>query len=170
MHPYYVHISMKAQASLHIYTVCSEPLLVNHAISTKTSCPGSFISSNPLYTYGLFQLVWYNKLRIVHCTYLGVYGYNFQKNIAFLCLKTFFTFTNSVDPDEMQQHAAFHLDLHCLQRYVFRGFPKFKGRELISGAFGLNARLFVPLFRLKFIHSFPKPVDKGLLLLLQCIF
>ena len=24
-------------------------------------------------------------------------------------MKIFFTFTNSVDPDEMQQHAAFHL-------------------------------------------------------------
>ena len=28
-------------------------------------------------------------------------------------------FTNSVDPDEMQQHAAFHLGLHCLQKYLF---------------------------------------------------
>ena len=30
----------------------------------------------PLYTYGLFLLVWYNKIRIVHCTYLEVSGYN----------------------------------------------------------------------------------------------
>ena len=31
---------------------------------------------NPLYTNGFFLLV-YNKLGIVHCTYLGVLGYNF---------------------------------------------------------------------------------------------
>ena len=46
---------------------------------------------------------------IVHCTYLGVSGYNFQKNIVFFCLKIFFIFTNSVDPDEMQRYAAFYL-------------------------------------------------------------
>ena len=43
----------------------------------------------------------------------------FSKNIVFFCLKIFFTFTNSVDPDEMQHHAAFHLGLHCL-KYSFR--------------------------------------------------
>ena len=30
----------------------------------------------------------------------------------------------SVDPDEMQHYAAFHLGLHCLQKYLFRGFPR----------------------------------------------
>ena len=29
---------------------------------------------------------------------------------------------NSADPDEMQHYAAFHLGLHCLQEYPFRGF------------------------------------------------
>ena len=48
------------------------------------------------------------------------------KNI-FFCLKIFFTFTNSVDPGEMQHYAAFYLVLHCLQKYSFRGFPEFKG-------------------------------------------
>ena len=33
---------------------------------------------------------------------------------------------NSVDPDEMQHYAAFHLGLHCLQKYSFRGFPEYK--------------------------------------------
>ena len=47
-------------------------------------------------------------------------GYNFKKHIAFFCLTNFFTFTNSVDPDEMQHYAAFHLGLHCLQKYLFR--------------------------------------------------
>ena len=46
----------------------------------------------------------------------------------FFCLKNFFTFSNSVDPDEMQHYAAFHLGLHCLQKYSFRGFPNTKAR------------------------------------------
>ena len=37
------------------------------------------------------------------------------KNVLLFCLKIFITFTNSVDPDEMQHYAAFHLGLHCLQ-------------------------------------------------------
>ena len=32
------------------------------------------------------------------------------------------TFTNSVDPDEMQHYAAFYLGLYCLQKYSFRVF------------------------------------------------
>ena len=47
--------------------------------------------------------------------------------IVFFCLKIFCTFRNSVDPDEMQHNAAFHLGLYCLQKYLFRGFPKTKG-------------------------------------------
>ena len=64
------------------------------------------IQVNPLYTNAFFLLVWYNKLGIVHCTYLGESGYIFKKQIIF-CLKLFFIFTNSVDPDEMQHYAAF---------------------------------------------------------------
>ena len=41
-------------------------------------------------------------------------------------MKIFFTFKNCVDPDEMQHYAAFHLGLHCLQKYSFRGFPSAK--------------------------------------------
>ena len=62
----------------------------------------------------------------MHCTYLGVSGYDLKKYIIF-CLKIFFTFINSVDPDEMQHDAAFHLGLHCLQQYSFRGFSEYKG-------------------------------------------
>ena len=56
----------------------------------------------------------YNKLRIVHRIYLGVSGYNFQKKIVFFWLKVFFTFSNNVDPNEMQHYASFHLGPHCL--------------------------------------------------------
>ena len=51
----------------------------------------------------------------------------FSKNIVFFCLNIYFTFTNSVEPDELQHYAAFHLGLHCLQKYSFRGFPYTKG-------------------------------------------
>ena len=51
----------------------------------------------------------------------------FFLNIVFFCLKIFFTFTKSVDPDEMQHYAAFHLGLHCLQKYLFKGFLNTKG-------------------------------------------
>ena len=47
-----------------------------------------------------------------------------KKKVAFFCLKIFFTFTNSVDPDKMQHYAAFHLGIHCLQKYSFRDLSK----------------------------------------------
>ena len=34
---------------------------------------------------------------------------------------------NTADPDEMQHYAAFHLRLHCLLKYPFRGFQYTKG-------------------------------------------
>ena len=46
----------------------------------------------------------------------------------FFCLKIFFTFSNSVEPDEMQHYAAFYLGLHSLQKCSFRGFLNTKGR------------------------------------------
>ena len=58
---------------------------------------------------------------------MGCQDIVFKKNDAFICLKIIFTFTNSVDPDEMQHYAAFHLGLHCLQKYSFRGFLNTKG-------------------------------------------
>ena len=41
---------------------------------------------------------------------------------VFLFLRIFFTFTNSVDTDEMQHYAAFHLGPHCLSKSPFRSF------------------------------------------------
>ena len=57
----------------------------------------------------------------------GVPGYNFHKINVLIYLKIFFTFTYSVDPDEMQHYAAFHLGLHCLQKYLFGDFPNTEG-------------------------------------------
>ena len=33
-----------------------------------------------------------------------------------------FVLANSADPDEMLHYAAFHLGLHCLPKYPYRGF------------------------------------------------
>ena len=49
-----------------------------------------------------------------------------KKSDCIFCLKIFCYLTNSVDPDEMQQYAAFHLGLHCLQMYSYRVFPNTK--------------------------------------------
>ena len=54
-------------------------------------------------------------------------GYNLKKKYCIFCLKIFFTITNSVDPDEMQHDAAFHLGLHFLSECPFMGFPVYKG-------------------------------------------
>ena len=42
-------------------------------------------------------------------------------------MKTFYIVTSSVDPDEMQHFGAFHLGLHCLQKYLLWGFRYSKG-------------------------------------------
>ena len=53
----------------------------------------------------------------------------FQKILYYFCLKILFVFINSTEPDEMQHYAAFHLGLHCLQKYSFRGHLGFWVRE-----------------------------------------
>ena len=63
---------------------------------------------------------------MVHYIYSGVTGYNLQKNILFLSLKIDLVLANSADPDEMLHYAAFHLDLHGLPKYLFRGFQSTK--------------------------------------------
>ena len=51
-------------------------------------------------------------------------GYNLIRTV-FFCLKICFTFSNSVDPDEMQLY-AFHLGLNGLQKYLFSFFQASK--------------------------------------------
>ena len=45
-----------------------------------------------------------------------------SKNTAFLSLKIDYVLANTVNPNEMLIHAGFHLDIHCLPLYWFRGF------------------------------------------------
>ena len=67
---------------------------------------------------------------MVHCSYLGVsVWYIFFKKYCIPILKIFFTFTNSADPDEMQFYAAFHLGLHCLQKYSGYHIPPPPGQK-----------------------------------------
>ena len=50
----------------------------------------------------------------------------------FLSLKLVLTLANSADPDEMQHTAAFHLGLHCLSKYPFRGFQHTRDQTIMD--------------------------------------
>ena len=62
-------------------------------------------------------------LPIMYDRDLRLYFLNYD---VFLSLKIVLNLANSAEPDEMQHYAAFHLGLHCLQKYSFRGFPNTK--------------------------------------------
>ena len=103
------------------------------------------ISNNPLYTNGFILLVWYNKLGIVHCTYLGVSGYNFQKILYSFVWRSFLPFQTVQSRMKCSIYAAFHLGLHCLQKYLLRGyfiwlFPVCKSTHLGVSPMGLSGR------------------------------
>ena len=53
---------------------------------------------------------------MVHCRYQGTTDYNFEIELYFS--EDHFVLANSVDPDEIPHHAAFHLGLCCLQKYL----------------------------------------------------
>ena len=62
------------------------------------------------------------KLSILYC------WSNYILSDAFLSQKIMFIWANSADdPDEMPHFAAFHLDLHCLPKYLFMGIKNEKG-------------------------------------------
>ena len=61
------------------------------------------------------------------CVLRGNLSQNLKKNDVFLSLKIIFILANSKDPDKMQLHAAFHLGLHCLPKYLFTGIQDEKG-------------------------------------------
>ena len=54
-----------------------------------------------------------------------------KKHFVLFFLIIIFTFTNSVVTEEMQQYAAFHLGLHCLQKYPFRSLTYTKGETYV---------------------------------------
>ena len=73
------------------------------------------------------------------------------KNIVFFRLKIFFTFTNSVEPDEMQHYAAFHLGLFTVCKSTRLGVSRIQsvkqavksqiGRGLLSDTINQISRL-----------------------------
>ena len=81
-------------------------------------------------TSGFIQYTWDVPLYI-----LRGHRVLFQKIKLILALKIDFVVANSADPDEMSHYGAFHLCLHCLSKYPFRGFwftmKKHLGRILI---------------------------------------
>ena len=61
---------------------------------------------------------------------------------------------NSADTDEMQHNPAFHLGLHCLQKYLFRGFHHTKGYKA-SGKLNISLCLtFLPHGPLYVLYGF----------------
>ena len=69
-------------------------------------------------------------------------GYNFQKILYFLSEDLFYLY--SVDPDEMQHYATFHQGLHCLQKYLLRGFCEYKGLKE-NGTIGVICYLLMKM-------------------------
>ena len=61
---------------------------------------------------------WFDTINLgmVHCIYRGTTDYNFQIELYFS--EDHFDLANSVGPDEIPHHAAFHLG-HCsFQKYL----------------------------------------------------
>ena len=83
---------------------------------------------NHLYTDKLDSSFWFDTINLDSPLYIsrGVRFYSFQI-ILYSFSEDLFTITSSVEPDEMWHYAAFHLGLHSLQKYSFRGFRNTKG-------------------------------------------
>ena len=95
---------------------------------------------------GTIPLAWYNKLGIDHCTYLEVSGYNFQ-NLLYPLSENLFTFTKSVNPDEMQ------IMLHSIWVFtnckrIFMEFPENKGLKTKIYFFPCMQRFLSPAYNL----------------------
>ena len=74
--------------------------------------------SNPFYADGFSQITdKFNKEGDVRYIFKG----------SQVIMMIVIILANSVGPDEMQRFAEFHLGLHCLPKYPFRGFQFTKG-------------------------------------------
>ena len=82
---------------------------------------------NPFQTNGIFHKPENNEVRLVQCINWGVTGYDSRTNIVFPSQKMDFALAEVEDPDEMPHHAAFHLGLYHLPKFLFRGFRSPKG-------------------------------------------
>ena len=59
--------------------------------------------------------------------FYGVTGRTFLNNYVLQPREIVFFLANSEGPDEMPRFVAFHLGLHCLSKFSFRGFQNTKG-------------------------------------------
>ena len=83
-----------------------------HCLSFYTFSPCIIVkTNNPLYTNDIFYLVWYNKLGIVHCTYLGVSDYDFHKYCVLLS-------------EDLMLH---YIRVFTVCKTTCLGFPEYKG-------------------------------------------
>ena len=78
-----------------------------------------------MYSDGFSHTYYYNKYGTAHCVLSGVTGRILNYDV-FLSINVVLILANSYNPDEMPHYAAFHLGLHCLPKYLFRGFPSAK--------------------------------------------
>ena len=65
--------------------------------------------------------------------------YNLKQILYFLS-EIHFTFTNSVDPKEMQQYVAFRVGLHCLHETTHLGVSKYYGVNMFLIGYPLEAK------------------------------
>ena len=68
-----------------------------------------------------FHVFSHNRLGMVHCIYQKITGLSFPIKMEFI--HNFLILANSAVPDKMLHTTAFQLGLHCLQTYLFIGFP-----------------------------------------------
>ena len=59
------------------------------------------------------------SMGLSHFAFLGDKARIFLSMVYFCSCRFVLILANSADPDEMQHYAAFHLGLHCLQKYPF---------------------------------------------------
>ena len=77
----------------------------------------------------------YFPIHVCDCPLCTLRGHNKRfLNHVFLSLTVVLILANSAEPDEMQHDAAFHLGLHCLQKYLFRGFQYERVNGIVTWA------------------------------------
>ena len=77
---------------------------------------------NSLYSGGFPHTHVYNEYWIANFVLLSGHRYTFLNFDVILSLKFVSILASSADPNEMQQYAAFHQGLCCLQKYPLRRF------------------------------------------------
>ena len=119
-----------------------------HCLSFYTFSPCIIVkTNNPLYTNDIFHLVWYNKLGIVHCTYLGVSDYYFHK-YCILLSEDLFNLYKQGRPWWNAALCCISFASSLFAKQLVKGFPEYKGLRQN------NSIIFFNILH-KFKNSFP---------------